>query len=131
MRRIMRCDGCRMMVNGFVHNGEAMTYRTVTALGFGVTFCLALGVHSEPPRKLLEAKSEYQRSIEKAEASYTESVRRAAADYLQKLFPLLDQETKAGKLDGALLVREEIRSIETQGAQNIAVRTKSDLKRVI
>jgi hypothetical protein len=90
--------------------------------------CLTAAGQPPAPPKLAAARADYQKTLDKAKAAYDESLKQAASDYRRRLTTLLDEETKAGKLDTALAVRDEIKGVD-EGGRKVA--TKADLKRAL
>ncbi len=57
------------------------------------------------------AKKEFKTAVGRAEADYNKAVQKAAEDYKAKLKAVQETETKAGNLDTALAVRDEIKAL--------------------
>jgi len=78
--------------------------------------CVAIGAQAvKPPAGLVEARVEYSGQVDTARAAYNDAVKQAAQTHRKRLAGVLDAETKAGNLDGALLVREEMRALDADG----------------
>lgn len=79
------------------------------------------------PAKYLAEKSEFERAVEASRSAHVAATIRLAGEYGKKLAGIQDEETKAGNLDGALLVRGERKSLEKRFQQGMHVATKADL----
>lgn len=72
----------------------------------------------------------HQKALEKAKAAYDEATKQAVEGYKRQLEALVSEETKAGNLDGALAVRNEIKAV-TGGVAIPKSGTKADLKKAL
>ncbi len=97
-----------------------------------IVVCVCLSAHGQPPKspaKLESLRTDFQKVLEKAQSSHDDAAKLAAEDYKLQLTQLLDAETKAGRLDSALLVRDEIKNIDAIGVRNFKVSSKAELKK--
>ena len=81
----------------------------------------------KPPAKLLLAQAQYEKVQAKLKADAEDASKIAANDYKKKLTAILEEETKAGNLDAAILVREEIKSVES-GLPSVSLMTAQKVK---
>lgn len=86
---------------------------------------------AKPPEKLVAAKAEYEQAVGRAAELRLEAIQKAAADYRKRLAEAQDQETKAGNLDAAIAIRDEIRQIDNGATLAKQVNTKADLAKAI
>jgi hypothetical protein len=105
-------------------------------LSLGIVLACAAGAcvvgAAQPPAPsptLAAARATYQRALDKAKAAHDDAVKRAATDFKRDLTSLLDVETKAGRLDAALAIRDEIRAADE--GRKAGVSTKADLKKAL
>jgi len=91
----------------------------------------AYGQPAKPPGQLESVRADYRKVLEKIQVSNDAAVKLAAEDYKRQLVLLLDAETKAGRLDAALLVRDEIANIDASTGPNTKLATKAALKKAL
>ena len=86
----------------------------------------------KPPEKLTAALASYDKAVAKAKDTSDDAARSAGEEYKKQLAAIMDEETKAGRLDAALLVRDEIKRIEKNAPPpSNKVRTAAELQNVL
>lgn len=74
--------------------------------------CIMSAQQGKLPLAVYTARGEYKNAVAKAQGGYNEAVKKAAEDYKDRLKVLLDEETKAGHLDIALAIRDEMKTVD-------------------
>jgi hypothetical protein len=83
----------------------------MTALVVVSAACMLAAEPAKTPEGA-KARAEFKEELAKAQADFDDAVKKAGDGHRARLKELLDAETKAGNLDEAPAVREEIRGLE-------------------
>lgn len=78
----------------------------------GILFGLVGLAVAAPPPKLESLRGEYKAALVAAQADYNKAVQKASEAHKAKLTALQSELTKSGALDGAVSVREELKTLE-------------------
>lgn len=108
-----------------------MRLTLMSVLVGSVCACLVHGQTLKPPAKMIAAQTDYEQALGKLKETSDNSAQQAATDYKTRLAAILEEATKSGNLDGALVVREEIKRVESGVMLSRRVATKADLKKFL
>jgi hypothetical protein len=78
-----------------------------------------------------KARAKYVSAVEKSQEKYSDEVSAHFSDYLKELETIQDKETKAGRLEVAVAVRDEIKRLQTEGAPVFAEAPPTSLRTAI
>lgn len=69
----------------------------------------------KPPASLESARKEYKAALTQAQTGYNQAANKAAEEQKQRLKELQQTETKAGNLDAAVAIRDELKALTDAG----------------
>jgi hypothetical protein len=106
------------------------TLRVIVA----VAACLGVTAAGQPPKvslPLAAARADHQKSLDKAQAAHDDAVRAAIDEYKKQLTEALAAETKAGNLDAAVELRDELKRADEAAPPRAPTPPKAALRKAL
>jgi hypothetical protein len=92
---------------------------------------LAFGAFPQISAAAERAKAKYLAALEKAQQKYSDEAQQLFAEHLRDLEAVLETETKAGRLEVAVAVRDEIQRLRMEGPSVFAEAPPTSLRQAI
>src|SRR5262245_25439885 len=87
----------------------------VIVLGAVLSVCTLAAEQSKTPEGVSKARAAFREELTKAQTEFDKAIKKATDSHRQRMKELLDAQTKAGDLDGALAIRDELRALDAGG----------------